>query len=88
MATKVIPAHKKARQNYFWYYRRTTWLQDLVFGSVMTVVGYALYQHNNKVIGIVLMMSGPIIFLLAVVRYGMGWKEKGQYWEDKRSGKV
>lgn len=54
----------------------------------MAFVGYVFYSLINKTFGIVSMIGGPLIVLLAIVRYGMGWKEKGQYWEDKRNGKV
>lgn len=88
MSKKVIPAHIKAKQSYFAYYRKTTWMQDLLLGILLATIGGIVYANSRAFLGLLLLIAGPMIIISALVRYKMGWKAKGQYWEDKRNGKV
>ena len=88
MFKKALPAHKKAKQSYFAYYRKTTWVQDILFGIILTFIGGIVYLNSRAFTGGLLLFAGPIIIISSLVRYKMGWKAKGKYWEDKRNRKA
>lgn len=80
---KSIPAHQKAGQSYFAYYRTTTWRHDLVFGFLLAIIGCVVYWNVSMYYGLIFAIVGVVSCITALVRYKMGWKERGQYWEDK-----